>query len=212
MIRKTVLSALVFTLFSFWSMANADHHGLPALFDVRGVASNDVLNIRAEPNGSAEIYGEYFFDRKGVEVIAISDDRKWGQVVTGGENGWVSMRFLKVRDNSYGRTPEQLACHGTEPFWSFSINDLSAELERMGEPTKALDISWWTGSANNAYGSIAFGLEGGDGPHNALLSRQMCSDGMSDADFGWSIFIINSSADNHGLLTGCCSADFASTR
>ncbi|MGB3280174.1 MAG: peptide-binding protein, partial [Pseudorhodobacter sp.] len=42
---------------------------LPALFDVTGVAADDVLNLRAAPDGVAEILGALGPSAKDVEVV-----------------------------------------------------------------------------------------------------------------------------------------------
>ncbi len=175
--------------------------GLPALFDVTGVAPNDRLNIRRAPAAGSERIGAYAPDRQGIEIIALSDNGRWGEVVTDGKNGWVSMRFLRLRKDSFATFPKYLSCFGTEPFWSMIITDESARFERMGQAPVAWRIPWWTGSANNAYGSFAISLVGDSDGRLGILSRQRCIDGMVDASFGWTLFLVQ---QGQGLLTGCC--------
>ncbi len=175
--------------------------GLPALFDVTGVATNDRLNIRRAPSPQSERIGSYAPDRQGIEVIALSDDGRWGKVVANGENGWVSMRFLQLRKESFATFPSHLSCFGTEPFWSMTLTEDSARLTRMGQAPVNWRIPWWTGSANNAYGSFAISLLSDTDSRLAVLSRQQCSDGMVDADYGWTLFLVQR---GQTLLTGCC--------
>ncbi|MEO1155590.1 MAG: SH3 domain-containing protein, partial [Pseudomonadota bacterium] len=52
-------------LWPVWGAAQ----GYPALFDVTGVASDDVLNIRSAPSATAEIIGTLAHNETGVEVV-----------------------------------------------------------------------------------------------------------------------------------------------
>ncbi len=64
-------------------------------YDVAGVAADDVLNIRAEPNASAEIVGTYQPDATGVRTSgnAAGD---WWEVEFDGATGWVKSTFLAL--------------------------------------------------------------------------------------------------------------------
>jgi len=205
-------SAIFLALLVLPNFALSDSHGLPALYDVVGVASDDTLNVRRGPDGSTEVIGSLSPHQQGVEIIAFSGDRRWGRTVFEGENGWVSMRFLELRADSWAANSYPLACHGTEPFWSLMLTENSAHYDSIAEGSEDLSVRWRTGSANNAYGSIAVGMSNATSNRVGLISRQICSDGMSDADFGWSFFLINANPGNPNLLTGCCSMDFSATR
>ena len=60
---------------------------------VRGVAANDVLNIRERPNASSAIRGYIPPNACGVEVRNRSGN--WYRVVYGGTSGWVNGRYLR---------------------------------------------------------------------------------------------------------------------
>ena len=59
---------------------------------VRGVASNDVLNIRQRPSASSAIVGYIPPNACGVEVRNRSGN--WYRIVFGGSSGWVNGRYL----------------------------------------------------------------------------------------------------------------------
>jgi N-acetylmuramoyl-L-alanine amidase len=59
---------------------------------VRGVASNDVLNIRQKPTASSAIVGYIPPNGCGVEVRNRSGN--WYRIVYGGSSGWVNGRYL----------------------------------------------------------------------------------------------------------------------
>ena len=65
---------------------------------VRGVASNDVLNMRAYASTSAEIVGAIRPGRCGVRIRDRSGN--WLRVSVGGYTGWVNGRY--IRDESDG--------------------------------------------------------------------------------------------------------------
>lgn len=45
---------------------------LPAVYDVAGVAADDVLNVRAEPSAEAPVLRTLAPDAGGIEVVALS--------------------------------------------------------------------------------------------------------------------------------------------
>lgn len=178
----------------------------PALYDVTGVASNDVLNIRAEPTARAPILDRFGpFDRD-VEVLGTDASGKWGRVHAGERMGWSSLRFLtRQPDQDGGLLPEQLFCHGTEPFWNLDFQaDHTTELDRLGSDPLQYDMTPLAMAQNapNTHGAI------GSGPQGAItlgITRQMCSDGMSDLEFGLSATVIYESTFGADVLSGCCS-------
>jgi len=210
-----VLIAVSFSLFwTFFGRAAADlASDLPGLFDVVNVAPSDQLNIRSQPDARSAKLGAFAHDRKGIEVIRLSDDGKWGEVIWNGQNGWISMRFVRpAPDGGLGTIPPRLSCSGTEPFWSLDLSPWSArfenmENERMNAGAASYDVAWSAKSMNNAQGSYAFWLDNGNNRKIAVLTRQLCSDGMSDITYGWTVYLTDPFAtrnEQKALLTGCC--------
>ena len=188
---------------------------LPALYKVVGVVSDDSLNIRRAPNPSADRIASYAPNTPKVEIIAYSDDGKWGQVNAYGEAGWVSMAYLEPVDGAGWETlSNPMFCYGTEPFWDASI-DLNgrSEINEMEAPNPSpLEITWltpvwgnteWDMPLNVALQVSASGDEG-----IAVIRAESCNDGMSDAEYGLSInMFLQSSADANmpgSQFSGCC--------
>ena len=88
-------------LFLLAGPAAATQDQWPALFDVSGVAPDDVLNIRAAPSASAEIIGTLAPDAAGVEVVRPDSRHGWGLVNTGEGSGWASLAFLVRRPGQW---------------------------------------------------------------------------------------------------------------
>lgn len=94
------LFALLFSLIA--SAAAATFDAWPALYDVSGVASDDVLNIRAEPSADAPIIGTLAHDATNVEIIR-DGENGWGLVNTDEGTGWVSFAYLATSSQSVFR-------------------------------------------------------------------------------------------------------------
>ena len=189
----------------------------PALHDVTGVAANDVLNIRTQPSARSQIIGGFGPFETGVEVIARSDDGKWGRVNTGERAGWTAMRFLARQpgqtDADWAYAPDRLAprgleCFGTEPFWSLAIQpggtlDYSAldHGDGIAEPGGFEAIA-----SSAATGKRAFSgwLDVETVSFTGIVGIEICSDGMSDRLYGFEIDLLVSGSEGTQLTTGCC--------
>lgn len=178
----------------------------PSYFKVTGVDAGDVLNIRSEPHADAKIVGRLAPDAGPVEVIESEGD--WGLVIAGEGNGWVSMRFLEAINMTRignSATPVGTVCSGTEPFWSLTF--ARTDLAQFSAAFDADDQDFQIVAAEevSARPSMDFiRLNAGDQSAIAFISREYCSDGMSDRLYGQRIALAVMS--NGGLLglDGCC--------
>lgn len=205
-------AALIFTMLSIATAAGAQP--LPALFDVSGVASDDVLNIRAQPSASAEKIGALAHDATGVEVVAVSENGRWGLVNVEGRSGWVSLHFLR-RDPEAGRNlPAGLACSGTEPFWALAFSSDGTALAQWlmlglpGDSSAIYDGYWSSPPVNRGPDPVAFALlremtATGVGA-TGIIRREYCDDGMSDQTYGLSINMVLTGQERL-FVDGCCS-------
>ena len=169
----------------------------PALFDVAGVAANDVLNIRAEPDSGAEILGSFAPKETGIEVLSLNDTGRWGLVNVDERSGWVSMAFLRPQFPGTGALPQTFVCFGTEPFWRLDAtqNGTSAFGEVTDPPTE-----FATGPVIDARGRTDVMALTADG-FVVVLRRNLCSDGMSDRAYGLSSDIV---VNGEAVYSGCC--------
>ncbi len=181
---------------------------LPALHDVAGVAANDVLNIRAEPNGSSPIIGMLGPSQTGIEVVHTNESGNWALVNTGEMSGWVSLTFLKPQDNSPWYALESIIqCNGTEPFWSLKIspNDKTAHIVTPDEEGPEMDLAaTWPGTAWNPVAALQMATD--EGSAMAVIRANACSDGMSDRAYGLSVDVFSSgtTAAVASAMRGCC--------
>ena len=178
---------------------------LPTLFDVTGVAADDVLNVRAEPDARAEIVGALAPDAEGVEVVAHDASGRWGLVNTAERSGWVAMRYLAYRTDVWepAALPEGLRCVGTEPFWS-----IWPEGERLVFARPEAEVS---GRIAAVLGTGVFRdprralvAEGEGWRLTATLAPRRCSDGMSDLAYGLEASVVREAGGEAELLLGCC--------
>ena len=199
--------ALIGAILCFAGAAQATTEGWPALYDVSGVAADDVLNVRASPSSSAEIIGTLEPDKTGVEVIAPNQDMTWGLVNNGDLTGWVSLAFLiRNPDQWAGNPPQNAMCFGTEPFWSLALAGDAVRLESPDalaldfDRTSALQSQNRIDRHTNVYENDLGGLV-------ATLRNTSCSDGMSDRAYGWEVdlLLVVAGDGNAQMLSGCCS-------
>lgn len=199
------MTRLLYTvvLLVYASLAYAED--LPARFSVQGVASDDVLNIRAKPTTSSDIIGTLGPFAINVEVVRLSPDGKWGLVSAGERIGWISMRYVaRVPGASPYEIPRPLTCLGTEPFWSLTLGIRGSEYQMMGEARQSLnEISHAV--ADRAY--LATFEEGPTLVRTLLITREQCNDGMSNREFGFSGRLFTETPDGNTFHFGCCTLD-----
>lgn len=180
----------------------------PALYDVTGVASNDVLNIRNSADATAEITGTLPPDGKGVEVLGLSPDGKWALVNGEQVSGYVALRFLVAKGGPDWLALEQpIRCFGTEPFWGMSF-DTVAKTAQIGLPDgKSIPLAIQTVWPGTPLANVAgLALAGADTQTTAVLTGAACSDGMSDTAYGITatLFVRDAKGQNPQSYSGCC--------
>lgn len=175
-------------------------------YGVVGVADDDVLNIRAQPDASSEVVGTLTADAQNVVVAGTRVDigsGLWWQVVAPDASGWVNARYLEpVDEDPDQRETFPLQCVGTEPFWSLAVEEDEAVFETPMEEEQR----WQAGPMTYAMGlvgryAVALEDEGDVGHIAAWQNRHFCSDGMSDIGFPFEAVVI---APDGTVYGGCC--------
>lgn len=188
----------------FWAVCAAAQD-FPARYFVHNVSADDVLNIRAEPSAGSDILGTLPPFAVNVEVLRTTQDGKWGRVSAGEQSGWVSMSFMsRAAETSPYDIPRPMTCLGTEPFWSLSLGIRGSEYQMMGEDRRTLTE---VGEAVAAHAYLATFQEGPTLARTLMITRELCSDGMSDREFGFSARLFTEAPDGNRFLRGCCTLD-----
>lgn len=192
------IAILFFLLLPGFAMAQQ----YPLLHDVTGVASDDVLNVRAEPRAGSQAIGALSFAAQNIEVVRAENG--WGLVNLGERSGWASLKYLKPHPVKPGTFPDEIACYGTEPFWSlgydgnhgvtFSDMNGAQRLMRLQSIHRA-------DGRKDRYALLAGSL---DGLVTAVFVQAQCSDGMSDRAYGFTIDAVLREEGGHRLVSGCC--------
>jgi uncharacterized membrane protein len=179
---------------------------LPALYDVTGVAADDVLNLRAAPDAMAEIQGALASSDKDVEVVALSPDGLWGRVNQGEVSAWVSMNFLqRVGEPDWDVAQTPMTCFGTEPFWSMAV---SSQGDMVFKNIESAEIElWrdWSSAVAGRQGMVGLAVSGRARHGFLTMTGQECSDGMSDRVFGISMSLFWHGEGGTKGYSGCCS-------
>lgn len=182
--------------------------GFPALYDVSGVAADDVLNMRAAPDPSAPIVGTLAPDATGVEAVEADADSGWLRVNGGETAGWASPAYLtRQPGQADGAQPALARCFGTEPFWSLLPEGAGWTFQQAGGAATFLP-SGWQGNASgrpDRYGTILLTGKGADVAGTISVAREICSDGMSDRAYGLTVDLILTGDLGPAHYAGCCS-------
>ena len=183
-------------------------------YRVHGVASDDKLNVRAQPGADAEVIGSL---PPGADDIVVTGSRQqhgtatwWELVFPGVErgSGWVNARFLvRASDEASGEADYPLACLGTEPFWSIAIDGDDAQSSALGEAGKTTFRAGEWALAEGLRGHFVVRLRQKHGEPDpegfvvATSSHGFCSDGMSDTEYPFSGTFVRPDGKVFG---GCC--------
>ena len=176
----------------------------PALYDVAGVAPNDVLNIREAPTAEAPITGSLAFDATSVEVIRRAPRADWGLVNAGEGKGWVSLRYLKRQPGQWlGALPPVARCAGTEPFWSLDLEDQRLTYRAPDTTAQSYELTQ-SGPARGRRDRFHLRAKAAHGTATAVIALRACTDGMSSREYGLGVdLLLTGSEFQH--LSGCCS-------
>lgn len=178
---------------------------LPRLYDVTGVAADDVLNVRERPDSASPLVGRLTPDARGIEVTATDDTGRWAQINTDERTGWVALRYLAPHPETEG-PPTNLACYGTEPFWALALRDGAALYTSPDSPERryAVDVALGTGIRGDARAALIARDDGGR--LTAAVSGGFCTDGMSDRSYALNAtVVVEDDGSEPRMLTGCCS-------
>jgi uncharacterized membrane protein len=202
---RAALAALALLASPVWATVD----GWPALYDVVGVNSDDVLNVRAGPDASAEVIGTLEFNATRIEVIRPDDDFEWGKVNTGERAGWASLQYLVPQPGQWsGQFPPIRKCFGTEPFWAMHILGDEIRFETPVNTANGRIHEQWTSLSRRDSHALSIRLDKMS-DHGAdmigFLSQEFCSDGMSDREYGIQIEMLFRGSIDRELLSGCCS-------
>lgn len=179
----------------------------PTYHRVTDVASNDTLNVRAEPSASSADIGDLAHDATGIELIGTDPTGKWGRIVWGDGNGWIATRFLTsdpVPMLDPAGIPVGLFCSGTEPFWSTTFSGAHAHYSDLGGTDLSMQLTGIAVAEGYATTPALISFASPSVTGDAILSSAICSDDMSDRDYPWRIHLLISDDGGRRLLSGCC--------
>ena len=186
-------------------------------YAVRGVAANDVLNVRKDIAGATDISSAPVVakvpanarDVRGTGRTIMIGKARWHEIVYEGVTGWVNGRYLQDISTDTTSEPRPLLCTGAEPFWSL---DFTASPPRFkspaganGEEVHRMELI----ESRHANGrphiwSLTLESDAAKWMSTAVLKRtDQCSDGMSDFLYPFEVVFV-SREGNWDVLHGCC--------
>jgi hypothetical protein len=175
----------------------------PLRLSVTGVARNDVLNLRAQPDARSPSVASLPSNATDISVVAqATQSLDWVMVQKGRARGWANARFLAYGHPLDGALPVRLHCAGTEPFWGVEVGygradaNLAFDQRRARValatpiPAAARPRLWLLPSASPR-----------DPASFLLVERRVCSDGMSERNYPFTVAVRLGDT----VLSGCCS-------
>jgi uncharacterized membrane protein len=189
MIARLIIIASI--LFSFWTTSALAED----TYEVAGVDTDDVLNIRKNPSASAPKVGEYRPGESGIRIYR----RKGNWALAGrydpkNPDGWVHARYLKLTVAA-ARVELPKSCAGTEPFWNIEINsEREARYSQPDGSPQAFKVTEFSRSGRNASMKL-------DSGGKVSVMAQSCSDGMSDNVYPYAVRV---DLPDGRQLNGCC--------
>ena len=198
-----IRASLVAVALGLPSLVQAD----PSYHRVTGVAAQDTLNVRAAPSADSEDIGDLAHDAQMVEVLGFDANRDWARISLAERDGWVAARFLapdSVVTIGDSAIPVGLSCTGTEPFWGLSLSADAGTYSQPAEPDASMAVTQSRVAEGRSGSPLYLRLSGDDYSATAIVSGTMCSDGMSDRSYGWTINARITGPDADRFVTGCC--------
>lgn len=186
--------------------------GFPRYARVSGVPAGDTLKVRAEPRAQAQQLGELRPESNTLEVLETNPDGSWSRILWQGGDAWVSSRYLSPVEPARirgSRAPIGLQCSGTEPFWGLKIEDERTLSYSSPENPAGTRLALSSVSPSpNGDATLFNALPAGPERFTAIIAPAQCSDGMSEANYGWRIDLIRAlegpGAPPPSLFGGCC--------
>lgn len=177
----------------------------PAWIHVDGVASDDVLNVRADADAGSGIVAELMPGQGPIEIVETRQigESRWGLIATEEGSGWINLAYAAPADVAMvgdSPVPAGTTCAGTEPFWFLDLAGDQAVFSNFEVEEEIYPISESESAMSRPYPWM-FGLENSG---FALVTPEQCSDGMSDLPYAWSILLVIQDDSGHALYEGCC--------
>ncbi len=202
LLPAVIVSLVVFLAAPFSAVAGQ-------FYSVVNVDASDTLNVRTgvDAGGSLKdttIIGALPPDATGVEATGKSlqfQGRIWREIRFKGDIGWVADRFL--RSDGLPEEPGNIQCGGTEPFWDLSVQGDNAVYSTPEDDRTLEIVSVRKGANRRDVWSIRMLSGGGTAVAGLLVYTDQCSDGMSDFNYAFDIYLTGA-REGSGPLQGCC--------
>lgn len=182
--RKVVVTFVLLLTFGASSFAEPIQPMKEVFYRVVGVASNDVLNIRAQPTSRSEIIGAFSYNHPLLEVTG--SEGRWVRVNLGEYSGWVHSGYIEpvnLPNYSHTNLPNGLKCFGEEPFWIVTLYNGKINLQHqrsLGEDYILSAIE----NTENEY--LLRGVSESGNEVAIFIKDEMASSSMVENYYNWS--------------------------
>lgn len=179
-------------------------------YQLTGIASGDVLNVRSGPSTRNRVIGKLTHDAGTLEILERDPEHQWGRIVWEGGMGWVFLEFVSPVSPEMvpsSDIPINLHCSGADPYWDYSVISETEVMFKVlfDDSAENTKIQTVVESANSANEPTALIAQTEDIKLTALLDTQLCEDVATGRRYGWSIDLLVEQQGAPKLFSGCCS-------
>lgn len=181
-------------------------------YQVTNVQSDDALIMREEPSGEGKPSDSKELGRipggsdnvLGTGRSLLVGSQTWREVSHGGTRGWVNDKYLTATDQA-DLKDATFSCSGTEPFWGVKLGPAKGSYSDpdTADPESPTQLETKSVQAATArLFPLLYRLADTAGkPYIATVShRNSCTDGMSEYDYAFEVFLIKDDV----FQQGCC--------
>ncbi len=163
------------------------------------------LNVREAPSSESKDVGDLAPGAQPFEILETDASGEWGRILWLEKTAWVALRFMQPIELPHLENtivPIGLLCAGAEPFWTMEIESAENAVLSTSDSVTPMSLSNVSVSKNRAKDPVAIELLSSSTTAITVVSRNACSDGMSDINYSWAAEIIMQ--PELKLLSGCC--------
>jgi len=175
---------------------------LPGVYTVTNVTAGDVLWVRSEPTAFSAPVTNLAPDAV-VSVLGMGAP-DWAEIYIDNSIGYVDAHYLTRGGGVTTSSGLQmnLMCLGAEPFWSLDVDqDRTVTYTLAGSAPLNAALNQATASTLTGGYPYIFGAQ----PMSGVINQELCSDGMSEITYPWSITLnAPNEAGNMMTANGCC--------
>jgi len=106
------------------SASSAEDETFARYYELTGLATDDVLNVRSGPSTEHRVVGKLSANTSVIEILERDPDVQWGRILWEGQDGWVFLEFVSpINPDTVPATNIPINLHCPSICWLKKIAD-----------------------------------------------------------------------------------------